>query len=51
MCSREVYCVRRCVCLCRCVSGWVPPSICISVRLSVSLARVGGREQLDLDRD
>lgn len=47
MCCREVYCVRRCVSLCRCVSGWVPPSMCISVRLCVSLAKADGREQRD----
>lgn len=51
MCCREVYCVRRCVCLCRCVSGWVPLSVCISVRLSMSLAKADGREKLDLGRD
>lgn len=42
MCCREVYCVRRCVCLCRCLSGWVLPSVCISVRVSVSLVKADG---------
>lgn len=47
---------RRCivyagVCLCRCVYGWVLPSVCIGVKVSVSLARAGRGEQLDLGRD